>query len=285
MRRLGLVAVTLMLTLIVQTAAVFAVNLQIIDSHPRDGATGVHPINAGIKVYFDRDVSSAREIASNAYQFVITNPDGERPPVRVLYDPNNPEMVLVVLMEELSQDTEYTLTISGDFRTTQGNFLGDDYVIRFTTRDMQRDMNISIAMMLVFLVVIMFVTSRQAKHKAQKEAEEKAGGKVNPYKVSKQTGKSVTDIVAKAEKQKRKREEAEAKLKAGYADQDDDDDDEFEEDNDNHSVQGPRPISAFSTYRSGKKAKAEAAAKKKAQAGTTHPKKQSGKAKNKNKKK
>ena len=304
MRRLGVTCAILMLALLFQTAASFAAGtLQIMKTHPQDGATGIYPLNFAIKVSFDRDVSSAKGMYVNNNSFVVTgpaDPETNRPEVimpTVLYDPKNPEMVLVVINQDLEANTEYKLTISGDFTTAQGNVLGDDYIIRFTTRDMSRDMQTSMIMMMVFLVIIMIITTKQAKRKAQKEAEEKdKKRKVNPYKVSKETGKSVTEIVEKDEKQKRKKAAEEAKLKVKEPEYDDeyeyeDEYDEYYEENDNHRVAGPRRISMFSKYKSGKKAKAEAAKKKaeaaakaKAAAGTTNPKNQSGKSKNKKKK-
>jgi predicted lactoylglutathione lyase len=296
MRRLGVACAVLMLTLIFQTAASFAGTLQIVNSHPKDGATGVYPLNAAVKVYFDQDVSSAKGITENNNRFMITGPTDEetgRPHIIVpvvLYDPKNPEMVLVVLNQELEPSAEYRLTISGEFMIAGGDLLGDDVIIRFTTRDMQSDMQTSMIMMIGFFIVIMIISTKQMKRQIQKEAEENDDSKVNPYKVSKKTGKSVAEIVEKSEKQKRKKaaEEEKFKVKEKVKEVEYEDDEyeyyDFEEESDNHRVAEARPISAFSSYKSGKKAKAEAAAKKKAVAGTTRPKNQSGKTKNKKKK-
>jgi len=300
MRRLGVACAILILTLLLQTAASFAGTLQIVSTYPEDGATGMYPLNFAIKVHFGQDVSDARGMDVNNH-FVITgpmDPETNRVPTivpTVLFDPKNPEMVLVVLNQDLEANTEYKLTISGGFSTPDGRSLEEDHVIRFTTRDMGRDMNTSMVMMILFLIVIVFVTTIQTKRKAKKDEEEKdKKAKVNPYKVSKQTGKSVAAIVEKDEKEKKKKAAEEAKLKAEepeYEDDYDDYDDDEYEDNDNYRVAGPKRISPFSKYKSGKKAKAKAAAKKaeeearkKAAAGTTKPKNQTGKAKNKKKK-
>jgi len=288
MRRPLACAAALILALLLQTAACFAGTLEVTSTYPKDGATSVYPLNFAVKVYFDKDISSTEYIDINNISFLIKDSENKRQPATVFYDSKNKDMVLVVLNEELEQDTEYTFTVLSGFTAANGDVLENDYTMTFTTRNMKKDMNTSMILMMVMFVGIMFFSAKQMKRQAQKEAEEKdKEAKVNPYKVSKKTGKSVTEIVEKNEKDKRKKAAAEAKLKAQMAKYEDDDDDgeEYEEDNGNKRVTAPRPISAWSTYRSGKKAKAEAAAKKKAAAGTTKPKNQSGKAKNKNKNK
>lgn len=286
MRRLGVVTAAIVLAMLLQTVASFASGIQVVDTHPAEGGARVSPINFAIRVNFNQDVSGGYYIPENQDYFVITDPEGYVQPATVLFDPHNPQRVLVVLLNDLAVDTEFTLTISGDF-TNGMNVLGDDFTLRFNTRDMARDMNTSMILMVVFLVVMMIFSARQTKRKAQKEAEEKEkNARVNPYKVAKKTGKPVREIVEKDAKLKRKKAEEEAKKKKEeqYHDDDDDENDGYWEYSDNYRVAGPRVISEYSTYKSGKKAKAEAAARKRAAAGTTKPKQQSGKAKNKKKK-
>jgi len=283
MKRLVIVALTIVLMMCLQTVSVFASGIQIVDTHPRNHDTRVFPLNFAVRVYFDRDITGARYIEENQKFVVVRDEEGYEHPVTIIYNPDNPQMMLVWMTQELPVNTRFELTISGDF-TTGASFLGDDFVLRFATRDMQRDMNTSMILMVVFFIVMMFISSRQMKRKAQKEAEEKEkSSKVNPYKVSKKTGKPVKEIVEKTEKERRKKEAEEAKLRAEQEAYEDFDEDDFEEYSDNYRVAGPRTISAFSTYKSGKKAKAEAEAKKKASQGTTRPKNQTGKAKNKKK--
>jgi hypothetical protein len=270
-----------------QTVTVFASGLLIVETHPRNHDTRVFPLNFAVRVYFNQDVLQARYIEENEDFVVVRDEEGNEHPVTVIYNPDNPQMMLVWMTQELPVDTQFVLTISGDFTNGGGTVLGEDFTLRFATRDMQRDMNTSMIVMVVFFIVMMIFSSRQMKRQAQKEAEEKdKKTKVNPYKVSKKTGKPIKDIVEKSEKEKRKRASEEAKLKAEqetYYDEYEDEDD-FDEYSENYRVECPRTISAFSTYKSGKKAKAEAAAKKKASSGTTRPKNQTGKAKNKKKK-
>ncbi|MCL1808735.1 MAG: Ig-like domain-containing protein [Clostridiales bacterium] len=291
MRRLGIVAVTFLLTMLLETAMCFAGALNIVNSYPHDGGTGFQPVNCAVKLYFNQDVSDKGNIEANLECFKITGPENEVQPIQVLYDSKDTSMVLVVLKDTLESDSEYRLTISGDFMATSGDILEFDKEITFRTRNLSTDSKISMAMMAVMFVGILFFSSRQMKRQVQK-AERESGReeKVNPYKVSKKTGKSVSEIVEKTEKERRKKAAAEAKRRREAAAKAEPEEDEAE-DNGNKRVKGPRPISAGgSTYKSGKKAKAEAKARRKAAelaaaraAGTTKPKKQQGKSKKKKK--
>ena len=291
MRRLLIACAACALMFMFETAACFALALEIEKSYPQDGKTGLSPINCAVKVYFNQDISDEANIEANSACFILTGPDGEQKDIRVINDTKSKNMILVTSLNDLDQDTEYKLTISGDFMATSGEILETERAITFRTRTTANDTKVSMVMMVVMLVAVIFFSSKFMKKQAQKEADEKEkASKVNPYKVSKKTGKSVEEIVAKTEKQKRKKEAEEAKLKRDGESKvyDDDEIEEILELNDNYRVAGPRPISAAgSTYRSGKKAKAEAAAAKKAAekaAGTTRPKKQSAKSRNKKKK-
>jgi len=302
MRKLGIIAATLALTVLFQTAACFAGTLEIVDSYPRDGGTGLQPVNCAVKLYFNQEISS-EDIMVNSERFTFKDAEGNVLPLRVLNNPKDKTMVLVIVENDLESDTEYSLTISGDFVLINNATLESDKTITFKTRNLGSDTNSMMVLMIVMFAAMLFFTSRQMKRQAQKEKEEGGkAGKVNPYKVSKETGKSVEEVVKKAEKARQKRAAEEARYKPmkkkktksteedfDYEEYESLDYESYELDNDNKRVKGPRPISAAgSTYRSGKKAKAEAEARRKAKematakaSGTTRPKHQSGKAKNK----
>ena len=291
MRRLGMIIAIIALTML-PALTCFADSLEIVDSYPRDGGTGLQPVNCAVKLYFNQDVSGEKYMTANSTCFRITGPDKKALPITVLHDSKDTSMVLVVLKDTLAEDTEYKLTISGDFTATSGDMLEKNKTITFRTRSTKNDGKVSMVMMGVMFVGIIIFSSRQMKRQTQKDAEAKEkNAKVNPYKVSKKTGKSVEDIVKKEDKIKRKKAAEEAKVKAAAGDNKETKGhaEEEEEVSTNIRVSGPRPISAAgSTYKSGKKAKAEAAAKKKAaerSAGTTKPKNQQAKKRNKNKKK
>ena len=93
MRRLGAVAAALLLALLLQTAASFAETLQIVNTHPEDGKTNVYPLNFAVKVYFNQDVSGARDIYANRDNFTLTDQENNRQPITVLYDSKTPEKI------------------------------------------------------------------------------------------------------------------------------------------------------------------------------------------------
>lgn len=292
MRRLGIIAAITCLTILLGTATCFAA-LDIVDSYPRDGGGGLQPVNCAVKIFFNQDVSSEKYLMSNSECFRVTDSEGVSQPITVYHDSKDKTMVLVVLNETLQEDARYKLTISGDFTATSGDTLETERTISFRTRNVNTDMTVSMVMMVVMFVGILIFSSRQMKRQAQKEAEEKdQRGKVNPYKVAKKTGKSVDEVVRKTEREKQKKASTgSAGNKSGGAEKEKKEAYSYsevsEEIEGNRRVKGPRPISAAgSTYLSGKKAKAEAEAKRKAAAraaGTTRPKNQSAKKRNKKK--
>jgi hypothetical protein len=128
------------------------------------------------------------------------------------------------------------------------------------------------------------------KKQAAKQQEEKTkDDKVNPYKVSKETGKSVQEVVQKnaKEKEKKSRQEAKNNPNNGKAGNGEKQAGAIDKGPNHYKVPSPKPISlAGSSYKTGRKAKAEEAAAREAaakKAGTTRPKNQSGKTKNKKK--
>ena len=303
MRKLGITAAILTLSFLFQTAICFAGTLEIVDSYPRNGGKGYQPVNCAVKLYFNREITS-EDLITNSERVTFKDAENNVIPVRMFLNPKDKTMVLAVVENDLQSNMEYTLTVSGEFALSNKDTLENDHVIKFKTRDVGSDTNAMMGLMIVMMVGMVIFTTRQAKKQAQKDAAEKE--RINPYKMAKETGKPVEEIIKKTEKERQRRAQEKArrkappKKKARKADGDEDEFDDVDYDRLDYElyrddtvirVKGPRPISAAgSKYRSGKKAKAEKAAAKKAKAaaavkhtGTTRPKNQSGKAKNKKK--
>ena len=306
MRRPGIIAAIAILIVLTQVTVCFASALTVVKSVPEDGATGRYPTNFAVKVYFNKDIINPAFKEANDSRFALWDEDGTRLPINVVYVPKEEGLALVIVEGTLQVDTEYTLFVSGGFVAADGSMLEQSKFITFRTRNPANDMTVSMVMMGIMFVCIIIASTIQARRKAKREAQMgRKDQKVNPYKVSKETGKSVKDIVAKTEKEKRKKAEEEAKLKERrkkaeeeWRDDDDDDDyDDYDDDDyeeyETYRVKGPRPISAGgSTYKTGRKAKAAEKARKAAAAkaaaeaaaraaGTTRPKNQKGKKKKK----
>ncbi len=234
-----------------------------LDSYPKDGSDESRPENFLVKLYFNEDVSGKEVQKVNEDEFQFTDSKGKELPIKVLYDAKKPKEIWVLVDKTLESDSSYKLQISGDLQMANGDTLGQDKTISLKTRNLSTDNNVNMALMGVMMVGMIFFTSISAKRQLKKQEEEetaKGEVKVNPYKVAKETGKSVEAVVAKTEKEKEKaRVQAERKNKNKAQGQEKPAmKKQTEPEKDTKRVTGPRPISATgSTYETGRKAKAE----------------------------
>lgn len=239
--------------------------LTLVETYPEDGQKNTAVENLGIKLTFSNPVNLEANQAENNKCFKITGPNGDIP-VKVYYNPDIPEQVLVlrdtsgekqVVTARTSE--EYTVSISGSFKDNEGNLLGENKTITFSTSDMRRSNIVYFVLMAVMMVGMVFFTNRQAR---AKETADGDGGTVeafNPYKEAKRTGKTLAQVIAEHDKEVAKQREQEAKRMARMAAVEEEY--EEEEESGNYRVKGPRPISAGgSTYITGRKALAEARA-------------------------
>ncbi|MEG0156836.1 MAG: hypothetical protein RR661_04220, partial [Anaerovoracaceae bacterium] len=208
----------------------------------------------------------------------LLDPKGKEVPSKVVFNEDN-KKVMLVLADTSNKDvqvegkTKYTLTIDQGFVAASGETLDKEKgeTVTFETLDPKSSMTVSMVMMGVMLVGMIFFTSREAKKQVAETAKKK-DEKVNPYKVAKETGKSVEEIVEKEKKKKEKQAAAAAKKERHKREN------KVEIASDNFKVKGPRPISA-----AGIEFKPVKAAKPEKKAQSTNPKNQSGKQKNKKK--
>lgn len=288
MKKLGVILSLSILMTLLSFSMCFASGLELLDSYPQNGSNESRPENFLVKLYFNEDVSATEVQKDNEKAFKFTDPKGETLPIKVLYDSKKPKEIWVMVNETLQQDSSYKLYISGDLKVANGDTLGKDTTLKMKTRSTSTDNNVNMAMMGVMMVGMIFFTSLSTKRTLKKQEEEAKADdsvKVNPYKLAKETGKSVEDIVAKTEKEKEKAKEKAEKKNKGKSDNRSKIDEETESAKDTKRVTGARPISVTgSTYITGRKEKAEKEREKaaaKAAAGTTRPKSATGKDKNK----
>lgn len=290
MKRAGIILSLTIMMILTSFSFCFASGLELLDSYPKDGSNDARPENFLVKLYFNEVMSSDKVQAENENAFQFTDSKGKKLPVKVLYDSKKPKEIWVLVEKTLESNSEYKLRVSGDLTDANGSTLGKDVIVDLKTRNVNTDNNVNMALMGVMMVGMIFYTSISAKRQVKKHEEEEAlktDAKVNPYKVAKETGKSVEDVVAKTAKEKEKaRVKAEKKGGRKVQRPEDEDDSEDEDtDKDTRRVTGPRPIAAAgSAYKTGRKAKAEKEREKeaaRAAAGTTRPKNATGKSKNK----
>ncbi len=281
MRKIGQILSLAVMLVIMQASLCFGgTGLIIEDTYPKDGSGGFQPANMGVTLYFNQDVASETNRAENDKLFKIVDQEGVAQPFMVLYHPEEEGKVMVLLKETLKVNSDYKFTISPGFTATSGDVLEKEMVISFKTRDTSNDTTVYMILTAIMFAGIMIFSMRSAKKEAEKQAAAKKGPeKVNPYKVSKETGKPVHEVVEKDKKRKEKeqekkaREEAKKQSRASNTHKN-----TAENSNGNYRVKAASPASRVgSTYVAAKKAKAEAQRAKSRAAGTTNPKGGSGK--------
>ncbi len=267
MKKLGKI-LSLVVILVMMTAtfafaetAAGAGKLVLDTTYPKDGATGTAIENMGIKLYFnDATFTQSKLGDANDNNVTLTDEEGNKLPTMVLYSTQESGVVLVLFDSNadedvtIQQNSNYTITVSGDFVDDNGNTLGKAQSVTFKTVNQNLNMLINTGMMFGMFGIIMVVSAKGAQKQASQNAQQKEE-KVNPYKEAKKTGKSVEEIVEKDQREKAKRAEKAARKAAAQAEEDED---EYYDDG-NYHVKGPRPISAAGgKYITGRKAIAEA---------------------------
>lgn len=269
MKRIGAIVCLAALIVTMTVSVCFgAQSLEVVKNYPEDGQTNTTKDNMCVKLWFNNDMDGKNMGKINKNCFAITDPKGKKIPIKVYYNnPKNKKQIMVLAdtakintTTDIKDNTKYVLTISGKLQDKDGNTLGEDKTISFTTLNQGQSTKVYMIMMVVMFGGMFFFTTRQMKKQTAKEQEE---GRVkeepfNPYKEAKRTGKSVEEVMAAHEKEVAKKAAKDAR-KASRQKDDDDDDYEEENDNGNFKVKGPKPISAGgSSYITGRKAIAEA---------------------------
>lgn len=281
MKKAGRVLSLVLLLVMLASSFTFAASLELEDTYPKNGYKNAAIDNFGIKLYFNQDVASEEYRELNDACFTVKDEEGNKVPLLVVYSQEEEGLVLV-LADVTSEDynivenTKYTLTIDEEFTAANGETLGEDTTVELKTLNQSQASKVNMLLMFVMFGSIFFFSNRQTtKKEEEKEVEEK----INPYKVAKETGKSVEEVIEEDRKNKEKQAAKKAKKEARdnkYLDMYDDEDEEEEEilrDSYHQKVKSPRPISAGgSTYITGRKAAYEKARQK----GTTNPKRRNG---------
>lgn len=279
------------------SAAAAKTDLELINSSPEDGATGVAVDNLSVKMRFNKDVKPANDNIkkANAKQCKLVDSEGKKIPIKVYYSEKEDGLILIAAdvysggtRNAIKGDEEYTLTVGRNFQATDGSTTGQKVTVTMKTINQGRSTAIYMVLMVLMMVGMVFFTLRstkKAEKKKQEEREFKEG--VNPYKEAKKSGKSVAEVVAKENKKKAKKEEAIRKQKEAEAAIEAEIIEKIRRES-NKRVSSPRPISAKGSdlrlkvvTDAGHKVEAADQREIKSNKGTTNPKNQSGKSRNK----
>ena len=278
MKKISSVIAIAIISVMMTAAPAFAAGFSIESTTPEDGAKNTTKENLCVKIIFNNEVGNKESAEANKDAFRIVNNEGKELPSLIYYNEDDPKYALVLADttripasgdNAIKDDTEYTCVLDADFRDNEGNTLGQEQKISFTTMNQGQGMIIYMVLMVGMMVAMMGLTIYQTK----KDAEREAAGEVveesfNPYKEAKQTGKTVEQVIAEHEKEKNKKNSGIMGMLAGSKDDSAEEsvkvrDKNAKRDGEYYCVKRPQPISAAgSTYKTGRKAKAEAAAAK-----------------------
>ena len=275
MKRIGTI-IAILMVMIMTAAPCFAESLRIESTTPEDGAKDTTKENLCVKIIFNNEVGNEESQEANKDAFRIVDNTGKEIPSVIYYNKEDEKYVLVHVDsskvpttgdDAIQDNTEYTCIIDADFRDNEGNTLGEEQRVSFTTMNQGRGIMVYMILMIGMMVVMMGLTVYQTKKDAEKKAAQDVPEETfNPYKEAKQTGKSVEQVIAEHEKASSKegdimgllgvsKEKAEEEPKRR--------DKNAKRDGEYYCVKKPQPISAAgSTYKTGRKAKAEAEAAK-----------------------
>ncbi|MDO4552614.1 MAG: hypothetical protein Q4C22_03665, partial [Bacillota bacterium] len=206
MRRTSVVLCLSLIIVVLSGAFAFGAGFELESSYPEEGSSNSVIQNVAVKLTFTANITSEEAQALNQDCFSITDADGEEVAFTPTYDAEkypNDVWLMVSPGIRLTSDTEYAVVISPDMQSSDGDLLGEEVVVSFKTRNIERDNNVNMILMVGMMVGLIAFGSFETKRQLKKQAESKGETeKVNPYKEAKKTGKSVEDIVAKTEKQK-----------------------------------------------------------------------------------
>lgn len=201
---------------VISSQSVFAQSFEIVKTSPKNNETGLPMENLGVKIFFNEDVYNKDNNDQNQKAVKLVDEKNNEIGTEVFFNPKDKKVALVLLKAkgkdgkpaEIKEKSKYTLVVSEDFISADGSKLGKEYKTSFTTLNPATNTIISMVMM-VLMIGVMIVASSRAMKKEKENAKNNSKTKVNPYKVSKQTGKSVDEIVAKEKARKEKERELE----------------------------------------------------------------------------
>lgn len=212
MKRFGRVLCLSIMIILITTSFSFATGLTLLESFPQEGKANLNPQNVAIKLVFSEKISDEASIAANAKKFAITDSQGQVIDFEPLYNEiKYPNEVWLQINNALEQNTSYTVKVLDGMQSASGGTLDKALVLNFSTRNTETDSKGYMFLMMIMIGGMVVFSVFDSKMKAKKESASE-NQKVNPYKEARRTGKSVEDVVARAEKKKAQVERRKAKI-------------------------------------------------------------------------
>lgn len=227
MKKLGAVVSLALLIVMLACPFAYAANsgLELVTMSPKDGQTGLQPLNVAVKMTFNQNMTSKEAQKANEDCFQIVGKDGKKVPYMAVYDARKyPNDVWLILKKDLKPNTEYKFKVSKDLMASDGTTLGKGINSTFKIRNTQTDATINMVMMVVMMGGMLFFTSVEQKRKLKKEHEEDLDDvNLNPYKIAKEKNISVEEANKFVAKEREKLEKKKAKLLAQQMEEDEED--------------------------------------------------------------
>lgn len=199
MKRITAIVMAAMLMTILSVSTVFAAasdgfQLEKDKCSPTDGYKKVEATNVMVKLYFTDDVSAKETQKANKDMFKFTDGDGKKVDFDIYYNSKDPKNVNLLAKNDLDTETDYTITISGDLTDDEGNILGADETMKFSTRKPASSGTYMLLMLAMMVVMVVMTVRDQRKSSTADDVKAQAQAiQTNPYRLAKEKGISVEE--------------------------------------------------------------------------------------------
>jgi hypothetical protein len=142
--------------------------LTITETMPVDGAKDI-PVDQVIKLSFSNNVINSSIRENNMACFKLVDSDDNDVTIEVFMDddqihPDQKRIIKITPTEGFAENMTYTLKINGDMSGKNGNTLGDELTVSFSTVSTGIDSNV-IIIAAIFIVALVVVFIRRSKAK------------------------------------------------------------------------------------------------------------------------
>ncbi len=198
MKRITAIVMAAMLMTILSVSMVFAAasdgfQLEKESCSPTDDSK-IDATNVMVKLYFTDDISADATQKANKNMFKFTDGDGKKVDFEIYYNSKDPKNVNLLAKDNLETETEYTITVSGDLTNDEGNILGADEVIKFSTRKPASSGTYMLLMLAMMVVMVVMTVRDQRKSSTADDVRAQAQSmQTNPYRLAKEKGISVEE--------------------------------------------------------------------------------------------
>lgn len=226
----GIVMSALLLTAMF-AAPVSAAGFELTDSNPESGYEKVEVKNVMIKLFFNEDVSGENTQSANEGKITLKDSDGKDVDFQIIYDSKDSKKICLLAEKDLTQEEKYTVKIDGSLVSDEGNQLGEDAEVDFSTK--KSDTGLGYMALMFLMIIVMMVMTFRDQRKASEEgtaANPMAAVNTNPYKLAKEKNISVEEAVKLINEEKEKARKKAEKLNKKAAKQEEPEEAEVVED-------------------------------------------------------